>query len=144
MKRIPHIKSFMTPFPFSISEVAPLDEAQAFMRSKKIHHLPVTRDGIPVGVISDRDIKLVLGPDFAYPNPDELTVGQVMVREAYSVDLATRVDKVLDHMVRHHIGSALITRKGKLVGVFTAMDACRALCELLRDEHGPHGGDLIA
>jgi acetoin utilization protein AcuB len=114
------------------------------MRSKKIRHLPVTRDGIPVGVISDRDIKLVLGPDFAYPNPDELTVGQVMVKEAYSVDLATRVDKVLEHMTRHHIGSVLITRKGKLVGVFTSMDACRAFCELLRDEHGPHSGDLIA
>lgn len=144
MKRIPQIKNFMTPFPYSISEAAPLSEAQAFMRSKKIRHLPVTQDGTPVGVISDRDIKLVLGPDFAYPNPDELTVYQVMIKEAYAVDLATRVDKVLAHMAKHHIGSALVTRKGKLVGVFTAMDACQAFCNYLRDEHGPHRGNLIA
>lgn len=144
MKRIPQIKSLMTPFPFSISESAPLNEAQAFMRMKKIRHLPVVRDSTPIGLITDRDIKLVLGPDFAYPNPDELTVGQVMINETYSVDLGTRVDIVLDHMAAHHIGSVLVTRKGKLVGVFTATDACRAFCERLRDEFGPPGGDLIA
>lgn len=134
----------MTPFPYSISETAPLTEAQAFMRAKKIRHLPVTRDGEPLGMISDRDIKLVLGPDFAYPNADELTIGQVMVKEVYSVDLAARIDNVLAHMARHHIGSALVTRKGKLVGVFTATDACRAFCEHLRSEFGPFDGDLIA
>jgi acetoin utilization protein AcuB len=144
MKRIPQIKNFMTPFPYSISEDAPLSEAQAFMRAKKIRHLPVTRDGDPVGIISDRDIKLVLGPDFAYPKPDELTVNQVMVKEAYAVDLAARIDRVLAHMAKHHIGSALVTRKGKLVGVFTAMDACQAFCDHLRAEHGTLGGDLIA
>ena len=144
MKRIPQIKSFMTPFPYSIAETAPLAEAQAFMRSKKIRHLPVTRDGEPIGIISDRDIKLVLGPDFAYPSPDELSVGQVMVKEAYSVDLAARVDNVLAHMAKHHIGSALVTRKGKLVGVFTATDACQAFCDHLRSEFAPPGGDLIA
>jgi len=144
MKRIPQVKNFMTPFPFSISDSAPLTEAIEFMRMKKIHHLPVIRNGIPVGLVTDRDIKLVLGPDFAYPNPDELNVSQVMVKDTYAVDLGTRVDAVLDHMATHHIGSALVTRKGKLVGVFTAMDACRAFCDHLRDQYGPPGGDLIA
>ena len=144
MKRIPNIKKFMTPFPYSIAGSAPLSEAQAFMRLKKIRHLPVVADGVPVGLITDRDIKLVLGPDFAYPNPDELTVAQVMTPDTYAVDLETRVDTVLHHMAEHHIGSALVTRKGKLVGVFTAMDACRSFCSHLRDEFGPTGGDLIA
>ena len=144
MKRIPQIKNFMTPFPYSIAEDAPLSEAQAFMRAKKIRHLPVTRDGQALGMISDRDIKLVLGPDFAYPNPDELTVAQVMVKDAYAVDLKARVDDVLSHMAEHHIGSVLVTRKGKLVGVFTATDACQAFCDHLRDEYGPPHGDLIA
>lgn len=144
MRRIPQIKSVMTPFPFSIGDTAPISEAQAFMRAKKIRHLPVTRDGVPIGLISDRDIKLVLGPDFAYADPNELTVSQAMIKDAYSVDLTTRVDSVLDHMAKHHIGSVLVTRKGKLVGVFTATDACRAYCDHLRDEFGPPGGDMIA
>jgi acetoin utilization protein AcuB len=144
VKRIPQIKNFMTPFPYSISEAAPLAEAQAFMHAKRIRHLPVTRDGIPIGMITDRDIKLVLGPDFAYPNPDELNVGQVMIKEAYTVDLGTRVDTVLAYMAKHHLGSTLVTRKGKLVGVFTARDACQAFCDHLRGEFSPPGGNLVA
>ena len=144
MKRISKIKKFMTPFPYSISGTAPLSEARDFLQLKKIRHLPVVDDGIPIGIVTDRDIKLVLGPDFAYPTPDELTVEQVMTQETYSVDLETRVDIVLDHMASNHIGSALVTRKGKLVGVFTATDACRAYCAHLREEFGPPGGDLIA
>lgn len=134
----------MTPFPYSISETAPLEEARVFMQAKGIRHLPVTRDGVPIGIITDRDIKLILGPDFAYPDPDELTVAQVMIKDVYAVDLGERLDNVLAHMTAHHLGSALVTRKGKLVGVFTATDACRAFAEHLREEFGPSGGDLIA
>jgi len=144
VKRIPQIKNLMTPFPYSIGETAPLEEAQAFMRAKRIRHLPVTRDGVPIGMITDRDIKLVLGPDFAYPEPGELTVEQVMIKEVYAVDLGERVDNVLTHMAEHHLGSALVTKKGRLVGVFTATDACQAFAAHLREEFGPHGGNLIA
>jgi CBS domain-containing protein len=34
-------------------------------------------------------------------------------------------------MVDKHIGSALIVEDGKLLGIFTAMDACRVLAESL-------------
>ena len=91
MKRIPQIKNFMTPFPYAIGESAPLEEARAFMRAKRIRHLPVTRDGVPIGMITDRDVNHVLGPDFAYPNPGELTVGQVMLPTVYAIDLGEAV-----------------------------------------------------
>jgi acetoin utilization protein AcuB len=144
MKRIPAIKAFMTPFPYSIADHAPLAEAREFMQAKHIRHLPVTRDGNLVGMITDRDIKLVLGPDFAYPEVDELSVADVMLADAYSVDLDERADTVLAHMAQHHLGSALVTRKGKLVGIFTATDACRAFCEHLREPFQPGDGGLVA
>jgi len=144
VKRIPQIKNFMTPFPYSVGEDAPLSEAEAFMRLKRIRHLPVTRDGELTGMITDRDIKLVLGPDFAYPKAGELTVGQVMIKDAYRVDLAERTDEVLAHMAEHHLGSALVTRKGKLAGIFTATDACKAFSEYLREQFAPPDGDLVA
>ena len=144
MKRIPHVKTFMTAFPYSVREDAPLSEAEAFMRLRHIRHLPVTRDGELTGMITDRDIKLVLGPDFAYPKAGELTVGQVMITDVYKVNLNERADNVLAHMAEHHLGSALVMRKGKLVGIFTATDACKAFCEHLREEFSPPGGDLVA
>jgi CBS domain-containing protein len=126
----------MTAFPYSIAIAAPVSEALAFMRRAKIRHLPVVANGELKGIVSDRDIKLMLGPDFAYPRADELTVKEAMAPDAYIVDLSTPLNVVLDHMASHRIGSALVTRKGKLAGVFTANDACRAFADLLVREFG--------
>jgi len=144
MIRMPTIKTLMTAFPYSISADAPVNEAIAFMRERQIRHLPVTDDGNLIGVISDRDIKLVLGPDFAYPDPDKLTVKEAMVHDAYIVDLDARADTVLEHMAEHHIGSAVVTRHGKLAGMFTTSDACNAFADLLREQFRRAGGDDAA
>jgi acetoin utilization protein AcuB len=85
MKRMPAIKSVMTAFPFSVDVGASVDEAMDFMREHKIRHLPVTDNGQLAGMISDRDIKLILGPDFAYPSGSELRVREAMVRDASAI-----------------------------------------------------------
>ncbi len=140
MKKLPSIKTVMTPFPYSVAADASVDEASAFMREHHIRHLPVTDNGQLVGVVSDRDIKLMLGPDFAYPDSKELKVRDAMVRDAYVVDLDSRLDLVLSHMAEHHLGSAVVTRKGRLAGVFTATDACRNFAEFLREQVRRAGG----
>jgi len=142
MKRIPAIKTLMTPFPFSVVAVASITQAREFMREHRIHHLPVTQGGKLVGLVSDRDIKLVLGPDFAYPGEQETRVRNVMVRDAYVVDLETRVDEVLQHMGAHQLGSAIVTREGRLAGMFTTTDACRHFAEFLREQFRRSGGDV--
>lgn len=144
MKRIPQIKSVMTPFPYSVDVGAPLRQAKTFLREKEIRHLPVSEGDKLVGVITDRDIKLMLGPDFAYPSEDELVVRDVMVSDVYAVELTERLDVVLAHMAAHHMGSALVTKNGKLVGIFTATDACRTFSEFLRAQFPPTSGDQVA
>jgi len=135
--RPPKLKNVMTPFPYSVDADAPVDEAERFMREHKIRHLPVMDKGVLKGVVSDRDIKLMLGPDFAYPNPRELKVGNVMIEDCYVVDLATPLRAVLRHMAEHRLGSALVTRRGKLAGVFTSTDACRAFADYLEGTPPP-------
>jgi CBS domain-containing protein len=56
-----------------------------------------------------------------------------MVKDCYIVDLATPLAAVLRHMAEHRIGSAVVTRRDKLAGVFTATDACRAFADYLED-----------
>ena len=114
------------------------------MREHHIHHLPVTEDGQLAGLVSDRDIKLVLGPDFAYPSARELRVRDAMIREAYVVDLETRLDEVLRHMATHQLGSVIVTREDKLAGVFTTTDACRQFADFLRDQFRRSSGDDAA
>ena len=144
MRRIPRVKSAMTPFPHSVTGSCSLEEARQFLMEHRIRHLPVTESGMLAGLITDRDIKLVLGPDFAYPDARGMTVRQVMVKPAYTVDLNERLDVVLTNMAENHIGSAIVTRQGKLAGIFTTTDACRSFASHLRDEFAPPSGDEAA
>lgn len=144
MKRIPSIKRVMTPFPYSVSADASVDEAREFMREHGIRHLPVTENGELAGMVSDRDVKLMLGPDFAYPTGQTLKVRDAMVRDAYIVDLTERLDRVLEHMAEQHLGSVIVTRKGKLAGVFTVTDACASFADYLRAEARRSGGSDAA
>ena len=137
---MPTIKTVMTAFPYSVDAGADIPQAQAFLREHRIRHLPVTEHGQLTGILSDRDIKLVLGPDFAYPSPRELKVRDVMVKHPYIVDLETRLDEVLIHMADEQLGSAIVTREGKLAGIFTVTDACRGYAELLREQFRRAGG----
>lgn len=133
MTDAPKLKDVMTPFPYSVDADATVEAAVEFMRRHKIRHLPVTTKGTLASLVSDRDIKLVLGPDFASPSSRELKVRDAMVKECYIVDLATPLAAVLRHMATERIGSAVVTRHGKLAGVFTANDACRAFANYLED-----------
>jgi CBS domain-containing protein len=139
MKRNPQVIAFMTPFPYSVDVDAPLWEAHKLMREHHFRHLPVTSGGAPIGVLTDRDIKLVLGPDFGSPNERELSVRDAYVEELCVVPASTPVAVVARTMAEHRIGSAIVTKSDKLVGIFTVTDACRALAEVLEG----HGDDTI-
>lgn len=135
----PQILAYMTPFPFSIDVEAPLAEAHAFMRDRQIRHLPVTERGKLAGILTDRDIKLALGPDLGSPPERELTVRDVFQPDSFVVDAATPLEEVAAAMAGRHVGSALVTRGDTVVGIFTATDACRALARVLREQR-PHAG----
>ena len=131
MKRNPQVVAFMTPFPYSVDVDAPLTKAHALMRKHQFRHLPVTSGPTIVGILTDRDIKLVLGPDFAHPDEGELRVRDAYVERPCLVPASTPVAIVARTMADNHIGSAIVTKNDKLVGIFTVTDACRALAEVL-------------
>jgi acetoin utilization protein AcuB len=143
-QRLPQILAYMTPFPYSIDIEAPLAEAHAFLRERRIRHLPVTRDGELAGVLTDRDIKLALGPDLGSPPERELRVRDVFQPECYVVEAGDYLEEVAATMAERHVGSALVTRAGKLVGIFTTTDACRALARILREQHPDSPPDQVA
>jgi CBS domain-containing protein len=143
MKRIPLIKSVMTPFPYSIDMDDTVDNASKMMVEHDIHHLPVTDKGKPVGVISDRDIKRALDQQFVRAGESKHRVRHISNFDTYIVDLAAPLDSVVLEMARKHTGTALVVRGGRLVGIFTASDACRYLGKLLSSLY-PHGSDDAA
>lgn len=133
MRRVPRIKSVMTPFPYSVAADATLAEAQALMAAHHVRHLPVKKGTSLIGVISEREVDFAL--DRQRGNVDlGLRVRDVASLDVYVVDLSTPLDEVLAHMARSHVGCALVRKGTRLVGVFTTTDACRLFGEFLRGQ----------
>jgi CBS domain-containing protein len=135
MKPAPHIVSIMTPLPHTIEASRSIHEAKAIMDSERIAHLPVTSEGRLVGMLSDRDLKLAFAVSATTSSEEMLRVGDVCNLDAYIVEYNTPIDHVLLEMAEQRLGSALITRNGKLVGIVTNTDVYRSFSELLKIAH---------
>jgi acetoin utilization protein AcuB len=144
MDHIPAIGSVMTPFPCVVQVDDSVMSARALMVNHEVRHLPVKSGNTLVGVLTDRDLKRALDPDVGLPPKDELFVRDVFVPEAYVVDVGEPLDGVLHHLSSRHIGSALITKNGRLVGIFTLTDAARIFGEYLRSLFPSPSGDQVA
>lgn len=129
---MPHVVSVMTPFPYTVEASRTIHEARAIMETQEVRHLPVTSEGGLVGIISDRDLKLAFALAGTSENDEPIHVGDVCNLEAYIVEFDTPIDQVVTYMSDHRVGSAIVTRQGKLVGILTTTDVCKHHAELLK------------
>ena len=134
----------MTPFPYSIALDATLKEAEELMEEHNIRHLPVTRGHDVVGIVTQRDIVAAQARGQADCGELQPAVSDVYVPEVYVVDLSEPLRNVLIEMADRHIGSAIVTRNGKLAGVFTSVDVCRSFADFIEDTFPEPGDDQVA
>ena len=125
----PMIGTYMTRSPRSIDARAPLKEAQAMMKDYDIRHLPVMQDGKVIGILSDRDVKVAFG--LKMTDPSGVPVSVVCQKDPYIVDSQALLRQVAHTMAVKHYGSTIVVDDGKLVGIFTTVDACRVLTSLI-------------
>lgn len=129
-KAIPTIQKYMTTTPHSIGPDQPLTVAHKMMHEHHVRHLPVLSGGRLVGMVTERDIALI--SSMKDVEASKTTVEEAMATGVYSVSPDAALDEVATEMAEHKYGSAVVLSNDKVVGVFTTVDACRALAELLR------------
>ncbi|MBK8264456.1 MAG: CBS domain-containing protein [Nannocystis sp.] len=120
----------MTPAPFSIGRAQTMVEAARRMREHRIRHLPVLEGGIVVGIVSDRDLAMV--ESLPGVDPAAVTVAEAMTAEPYAISPETPLVEVVEALAEHKIGTAVVMENGRLVGIFTVIDALRAFAARLR------------
>jgi len=128
-KSIPHIKKYMTTDVQTIGDEQPMSVAHRLMREQHIRHLPVLHQGKLVGVVTDRDLRLI--ETLRDVDPTRVAVSEAMTPEPYVVSPEAELDEVVAMMAAKKYGSAVISDNGKVVGIFTTVDACSAFAELL-------------
>ena len=114
---------FMTPSPQTIQRDATLAAARECMSRFGIRHLPVLDGHDLVGILSDRDLAVAekLSDVFRVP------VGEIMSLDPYVALPSTPLVEVASQMAAHRYGAVVVVDRGNVVGVFTAMDALRAI-----------------
>lgn len=133
--RVP-VDEFTTPDPVTVNEGLNIDALQLLMEQHGIRHLPVVRDNTVVGVISDRDVRLVAGLSAA--EKLQVCAGDIMAADPLTVSAATPLDEVAYLMSEKKVGSVIVNdEQGQFLGIFTATDALNALIEIIRDGGAP-------
>jgi acetoin utilization protein AcuB len=125
------VDEFTTPDPVTANEDMTIDDLRHLMEEHGIRHLPVVRGDTVVGVISDRDVRLVLGLDSA--EKFHVRAADIMAVAPLTVSAATPLDEVAFAMSDKKVGSAIVNDEdGRFLGIFTATDALNALIEIIR------------
>jgi acetoin utilization protein AcuB len=124
---MPKVREFMTRTPHSVSNNASLSEVRELLHKLSVRHLPVLRDAEVVGVISSRSVSAAS----VLPRANLLKAEDIMTSEPYRVSPQEDLDEVAAVMAEDKFGCAIVEEAGKLVGIFTTVDACRALRQVL-------------
>lgn len=130
------IKDMMTTSIITIEASEPVIKAKQIMADKEIRHLPVLENGKVVGLLTDRDLKLAQAVTEDAQFDQHRTAGDICVHNAYSVGPDAPARNVLNYMAQERIGSALVVNEeGTIVGIVTAVDACRAFARFLENQN---------
>jgi acetoin utilization protein AcuB len=95
------------------------------MRAWGIRHLPVLEAGKLVGVLSQRDALFV--ETLRDVDPTKVPVEDAMSSDVYIVGPDAPLTEVAGEMADHKYGCAVVTDGPRIVGIFTTVDALRAL-----------------
>jgi len=128
----PTIRKFMTADPHTIGQEQSLTVAHRMMREHRVRHLPVLEGGKLMGVVSQRDLHLI--ETLRDVDPDDTTVEEAMTMDVYVTPPNTPLAEAARVMAEHKYGSAVVVDRGKIVGMFTTVDALSALAQLLEDD----------
>lgn len=108
-----------------------LSIAAQIMAWRGVRHLPVLRDGVVVGVLTERDV---------VTRPADARVGEVMSRPAATIGPDEDLDLAARLMVSRRVGCLPVVERGRLIGMLTRTDVLLARAA---GERRPPGGHVL-
>ena len=121
------VRDYMTSPAITVDERESVARAHSMMRDRGIRHLPVTRDGQLVGVVSERDIFLLLSLHGL--NAENEPVEEAMTEVPFTVHPDDPLALTARAMARGKFGSAVVVDDGHIVGILSVVDVLSGLAD---------------
>jgi CBS domain-containing protein len=123
------VGDFMTRDLVTVKEGDDLALATSILRLGGIRHLPVVRDGLLAGLVTQRDLLRS-----ASRGQDGARAGDIMVREVVTVRPGTSLVQAARIMLANKFGCLPVTEEGgRLVGIITESDFVRFAADMVQD-----------
>jgi acetoin utilization protein AcuB len=113
-------------------------EVYTMMKEGGYRHVPVVRDGKLAGIVSDRDVRLVMTVSHHEMEeageehiPEHIRVGDIMTENPAILVPESDLKHVVQLMTKHKIGALPVVQKGEVVGIVTQTDLLKLLLEFL-------------
>jgi len=123
------VEEYTTPCPVFVGLETPLSEIKTLMTTNSIRHIPVLDGELPVGIISDRDVLVLMN----HASEKNLIAQDIMTPGPLTIKSNVTLSKAAFELSKYKIGCAIVVdEEGKMEGIFTTTDALNALIELAR------------
>ena len=131
------VRNWMSKTVVTIDEDASMQEAMKLLKQHTIRMLPVLKEGLLVGVVTDRDLKRASASDATTLDVHELLyliskikVKNVMSKNPIAVHPDLTVEETAEVLLEQKISGAPVVENGKVVGTITQTDLFRVLIAL--------------
>ncbi|MEA3509403.1 MAG: CBS domain-containing protein [candidate division NC10 bacterium] len=129
----------MTPQVVVASPSGSVRAAWGLLREHQIRHLPVVEDGRLVGIITDRDIRLVFPSALTsvhreedpYDALEKVTVKEIMTERVVTVAPEASIADATRLLLEKRIGGLPVVEGDRLVGMITKDDILAAFVEII-------------
>src|SRR4051812_10242117 len=132
------VSDIMTPNPVTVAPTTPLGEVIGLMKAHSCRQLPVLDGERLVGIITDRDLRLVMNsPLVLHDRADDralltnTTAELSMTTGPMTIDADTLAIEAARLLNKYKFGALPVLRDGRLVGIITVSDIVASYIALL-------------
>jgi len=111
----------------SIDLKAKAKDAARLMVEKRIGSLIANRDGLPFGIVTERDLvkKIVAQAT----DPTKVTVGDIMTAPLATIDASSSLIDAARKMVEKQVKRLVVTEHDKIIGIVSQTDLVQSMTD---------------
>lgn|SRR5690348_4434595 len=135
------VKEIMTKDVTTVQETEMLLDAAIIFARSSLRHLPVLKDDLLVGVVTERDVKrfapgVMSGVSSGKYNEimESTPLSRVMTRDPMTLTPDQDVSAAAEALSTKRFGCLPVVDHGKLVGIITTSDLLRLMAQILKNK----------
>ena len=102
-------------------------DAATMMVEKGIGSLIANRDGLPFGIVTERDLMEKIVAEGA--DPGKITVGEIMTAPLTTIDAAASIVEAARRMIEKQVKRLVVTDREKIIGIISQTDLVQTMTD---------------